>query len=66
MDPDVCYYEMFCAMRDKDFRTARDRAIDLNHWLFKGGFYPQKYSKVEVDSYLANVMKRTKFLCVDD
>jgi len=62
MDPTTCYLEMFEAMRDGDQKTARERALALREWLAKGGFYPSRYSKTEVDAYLANVLRRTVHL----
>jgi hypothetical protein len=62
MDPTAAYLEMFEAMKDKDFETARERAKAMKEWLGKGGFYPPRYSKVEVDAYLANVLRRTAHL----
>ena len=62
MDPDVCYYDMFAAMRDSDYLKARGLAKALKNWLKCGGFYPQKYCKVEVDAYLASVLRRTSCL----
>lgn len=59
MDPKACYLEMFNAMKDRDFATARERALALKTWFGGGGFYPLEYSKVEVDSYIANVLRRT-------
>ena len=59
MDPDAAYYEMYCAMRDGDFPKARAMANNLKNWLDRGGFYPQKYSRVEVISYLSSVLRRT-------
>lgn len=59
MDPTTAYLEMFEAMKAKDFSTARERAEGLKEWLGHGGFYPPNYSKVEVDAYLANVLRRT-------
>jgi hypothetical protein len=59
VDPDAVYYEMFCAMRDSNHEEARFRALDLRDWLRGGGFYPSRHTKVEVDSYLASVLRRT-------
>ncbi len=59
MDPTECYLAMFHAMRDGDFPTARERALELRAWLKRGGFYPPNYTKTEVDGYLANVLRRT-------
>jgi len=55
MDPTAAYLEMFDAMQEKDFVTARERALGLKEWLGHGGFYPPRYSKVEVDGYADNV-----------
>lgn len=62
MDPTTCYLEMYEAMRDGDHETARERAIALKEWLDRGGFYPPRYTQVEVDSYLRNVLRRTAYL----
>lgn len=59
MDPTTCYLEMFEAMKNKDFETAREHALNLRTWLKAGGFYPPNYSQIEVDAYLANVLRRT-------
>jgi len=59
MDPTAAYLEMFAAMNERDFETARERALGLREWLGRGGFYPPRYSKVEVDAYLARVLRRT-------
>ena len=62
MDPTIAYLEMFDAMSHKDFETARERALGLRQWLGRGGFYPPRYSRVEVDSYLISVLRRTAHL----
>jgi hypothetical protein len=62
MDPTEAYLEMFNAMNEKDLETARERALGLKHWLGRGGFYPPNYTRVEVDGYLANVLRRTAHL----
>jgi hypothetical protein len=59
MDPTTAYLEMFDAMKQKDSETARERALGLKEWLGRGGFYPPRYSRVEVDAYVANVLRRT-------
>ena len=59
MDPTACYLEMYEAMKNKDFETAREHAQNLRTWLRSGGFYPPNYSQTEVDAYLANVLRRT-------
>jgi hypothetical protein len=62
MDPTTCYLEMYEAMRDGDHETARERALALKEWLDRGGFYPPRYTHVEVDSYLRHVLRRTAYL----
>ena len=62
MDPTACYLEMFEAMRDEDHETARERALALRNWPDRGGFYPPRYTKVEVDAYVQNVLRRTAYL----
>lgn len=59
MDPTTCYLEMYEAMKNKDFEAAREHALNLQRWLQSGGFYPPNYSQIEVDAYLANVLRRT-------
>lgn len=62
MDPTTCYLEMYEAMRHDDHEAAREKALALREWLDKGGFYPPRYTKTEVDAYLANVLRRTAHL----
>lgn len=59
MDPTQCYLEMYEAMRQGDLATARELAESLRDWLAKDGFYPPNYSRIEVDAYLASVLRRT-------
>jgi transposase len=59
MDPTACYLEMFRAMNEGDWATARERALALHQWLDRGGFHPPNYTEVEVRSYLASVLRRT-------
>jgi hypothetical protein len=59
MDPTATYLAMFNAMSDKKFGEAREHAENLQNWLSLDGFYPPSYTKVEVDAYLANVLRRT-------
>lgn len=65
MDPTAAYLEMFNAMNAKDHATAREHAFALQEWFKRGGFYPTTYSRVEVNSYLANVLRRTAYLACD-
>lgn len=58
MDPTQCYLEMYRAMQEQDYNTARDRALDLKRWLDNGGFYPSGYTELEVRNYLFNVLRR--------
>jgi hypothetical protein len=62
MDPSVCYLEMQEAMQHGDHHIARERALALRDWLDRGGFYPPRYSEVEVDAYVRNVLRRTAYL----
>jgi len=59
MDPDATYFAMYEAMRDGELQTARELALALQAWLAHDGFYPQRYSRTEVDAYLAGVLRRT-------
>jgi hypothetical protein len=63
MDPDETYRAMYFAMCEKKFQDARDNAMALKGWLSAGGFYPQNSTKVEVDSYLSSVLRRTRCIC---
>lgn len=66
MDPTQCYLEMYEAMKKGDLAAARERALALKEWLDRGGFYPPNYTESEVRGYLANVLRRTAGLRVDD
>jgi hypothetical protein len=46
-------------MSAKEFGEAREHAENLQNWLSLDGFYPPSYTKVEVDAYIANVLRRT-------
>ncbi len=59
MDPNEAYRGMFNSMSMGAFIMARQHAINLKEWLDKGGFYPETYTKEEVDGYIANVLRRT-------
>ncbi len=58
MDPIPCYEEMSEAMRNGDYDTARERAEALSSWIERGGFYPNSYTKAEVDGYLLSVLRQ--------
>jgi len=50
---------MLTLMRDGDSAAAREHAMNLQHWLNRGGFCPQGYSLTEVNSQLARVLRVT-------
>jgi hypothetical protein len=49
-------------MKERDHVKAREHALALREWVGRGGFYPPNYSRVEVDAYLKNVLRRTDYL----
>jgi len=59
MDPTQRYAEMNEAMNDGEWTTARERALSLQGWLDRGGFYPPGHSEAEVRAALADVLHRT-------
>ena len=59
LDPTTCYTEMLTSMRDGDTAAAREHAMNLQHWLNRGGFCPQGYSLTEVKGQLARVLRVT-------
>jgi hypothetical protein len=59
MDHKQCYLEMQEAMKTGDLATARERALDLQTWLNRGGFPPPNYSVAEVNTSLATVLEQT-------
>lgn len=59
MDPTTCYREMTLAMRDGDFETARDHALNLQRWFNQGGFEPDGENILEVKGHLARVLRIT-------
>jgi hypothetical protein len=59
MDSSVTYMAMFNSMSIGEFVMARIHANTLKKELDNGGLYPANYTKVEVDGYLANVLRRT-------
>ena len=59
MDPTKCYFEMHAAMNAGDLVSGRERALALKEWLDRGGFYPLGCAAIDVDAYLADVLRRT-------
>ena len=59
LDPTTCYSEILTLMRDGDSAAAREHAMNLQHWLNRGGFWPQGYGIAEVKSQLAQVLRVT-------
>ena len=59
MDSTTCYLEMFAAMQEGDFETARAHALNLKRWLDAGGFYPLNCKLLEVSGHLARVLRIT-------
>ncbi len=60
MNPTACYLDMFTAMNDGDWETARRLGLSLRDWLETGGLYPPGYDKDEVREYLKFVLRRTR------
>lgn len=59
MDPEVTYRELVEAIQCGDWATARERAVDLQAWLRRGGFYPPDQSQADVDANLRLVLVLT-------
>ncbi|MDB5346022.1 MAG: hypothetical protein JWP89_4399 [Schlesneria sp.] len=59
MDPNQTFLDMFAAMKDKDFETARELALALKGWFANGGFYPHQYTPEAMHCYIASVLRRT-------
>ncbi len=59
MDPNQAFLDMFAAMKENDFETARERALALKDWFAKGGFYPHQYTPEAMHAYIASVLRRT-------
>ena len=60
LDPTTCYSELLTLMRDGDSAAAREHALNLQHWLRRGGFCPQGCMLSEVKSQLARVLSVTE------
>ena len=56
MDPTACYREMLASLQDNDVEAAREHALNLKHWLDRGGFCPQGQSIVDVYARLTEVL----------
>ena len=59
MDPEQTYPDMYHAMREGDFDTAREFAFALKRWLASGGFYPYQYTPEAINAYICSVLRRT-------
>ena len=59
MDPNQTYLDMFHAMRDGNFETARELALSLQRWFETGGFYPDQYTPWAMQAYIDSVLRRT-------
>jgi antirestriction protein ArdC len=59
-DPTGDFLDMFAAMHDEDFGHARELALRLRSRARDGQEYPKFYSREEVDSYVASVLRRTE------
>ena len=60
LDPTTCYTEMLTLMQGGDSAAAREHALNLQHWLSRGGFCPQGHSLAEVKSQLARALSVTE------
>ena len=56
MDPTACYREMLASLQDNDVEAAREHALNLKHWLDRGGFCPQGQNIVDVYARLTEVL----------
>lgn len=63
-DPTGDFLDMFAAMHDGDFELARELALRLRAQARDGGEYPKFYSREEVDSYVASVLRKTESVAV--
>jgi hypothetical protein len=59
LDPTTCYAEMLTLMPDGDSAAAREHALNLQHWLNRGGFCPKGHSLAEVKSQLSRALRVT-------
>ncbi len=59
MDPDACWKRMCDAYDADDCETAAEAARDIQTWVNKGGFKPQKYDEVILRTCL--IADRPKF-----
>ena len=59
MDPTTCYREMLASLEDDDLEAAREHALNLQHWLNRGGFCPPDHNILEVKGQLTRVLRNT-------
>lgn len=59
MDPNQTFLDMFEAMQNEDFETARELALALQHWFAKGGFCPPQFTRRAMQTYIDSVLRRT-------
>jgi hypothetical protein len=59
MDPNQAFLDMFDAMKNQEFETAREVAFALKAWLAKGGIYHYQYTPEVMHGYTASLLRRT-------
>lgn len=59
MDPNQTFLDMFEAMKNEDFETARELALALQNWFAKGGFCPPKFTRRAMQTYIDSVLRGT-------
>jgi hypothetical protein len=59
MDPTTCYHDMLLLMQEGKLRAAREHALNLQHWLNRGGFCPENQELTGVKGHLARVLRMT-------
>lgn len=57
MDPQQTYCDLLDALKCGDTETARDLALDLQHWLARGGFAPQPLGTEIVSEIIAAALR---------
>jgi hypothetical protein len=53
-------------MKTGDLATARERALDLQTWLNRGGFHPPNDSVAAVNASLGTVLEQTASISETD